>query len=222
MAAALERDLHDALVVRKERAVAVAKVEAPDLDVLVGRAGDDELRVGRDVEREDGELRDNKDEGISVCCSRGLREPIETRTWTHLVAVEREEELERVGVEDLDGRVEERHGEEPAVRAVLDGEDVVGHLERLDVREREDPRDGAALDLGRHLAHLEVPELDVLVGRARDEAATVGPDVQRPKRRRMRGERLEEGGRRQVVQEELARLGADDDLQEGRVSGSSS
>lgn len=45
----LERDLHDAVVVRKERLVAVSKVKTPDFDVLVGRARNEELRVGRDV-----------------------------------------------------------------------------------------------------------------------------------------------------------------------------
>lgn len=53
----LERDLHDAFFVSEERAVAISKVESPDLDVLVGRAGDDELRVGGNVEGEDGKLR---------------------------------------------------------------------------------------------------------------------------------------------------------------------
>lgn len=57
MTAPLKRNLHDRLVVREERAVAVSEIEAPDLDVLVGGAGDDQFRVGRDVEREDGELR---------------------------------------------------------------------------------------------------------------------------------------------------------------------
>ena len=48
--ALFERDAHDGLLVSKERAVAVTKVQPPDLDVLVGRAGDDELRVFGDVE----------------------------------------------------------------------------------------------------------------------------------------------------------------------------
>ena len=42
---ALERDLHHALVVREERLVAVAEVEAPDLHVFVGRAGCNQLAV---------------------------------------------------------------------------------------------------------------------------------------------------------------------------------
>ena len=53
---ALERDLHDTLIVREDRLVAVTEVEAPDLHVLVGRAGDDKFRVVRDVHREDREL----------------------------------------------------------------------------------------------------------------------------------------------------------------------
>jgi hypothetical protein len=52
----LKRDLHDRVVVREYRAVTIAKVHTPDLDVLVGRAGGDEFRVGGDVEGEDGEL----------------------------------------------------------------------------------------------------------------------------------------------------------------------
>jgi hypothetical protein len=109
MAVLLERDLHDRVVVRKQRLVAVAKVKPPDLDVLVGRACDEQLRIGRDVHVEHRQL----------------------------VAVEREEELERVLVEDLDGRVKQRNREQPAVGRVADREDVVRHLERLGVDERE-------------------------------------------------------------------------------------
>lgn len=54
MAIPLKRNLHDALLVRKDRLVAIAKVETPDLDVFIGRAGDDEFRVGRDVHGEHG------------------------------------------------------------------------------------------------------------------------------------------------------------------------
>jgi hypothetical protein len=53
------------------------------------------------------------------------------------VPIQRQEELEAVLEEDLDGRVEERDGEEPPVGAVLDGEDVVGHFEGADVDEGE-------------------------------------------------------------------------------------
>lgn len=80
---ALERDLHHALVVCEERLVAVAEVEAPDFDILVRRARHNELRVARDVHREDREL----------------------------VSIQREEELERVLIEDLYCRVQQRDGE---------------------------------------------------------------------------------------------------------------
>ena len=69
---------HDALLVGVERSVTVAEVHAPDLDVAVGRAGHDEPVVERDVHAEDGLL----------------------------VAVQVEEELERVDEEHLDGGVE--------------------------------------------------------------------------------------------------------------------
>lgn len=41
---------------REYRAVTIAEIHTPDLDVLVGRAGGDEFRVRGDVEGEDGEL----------------------------------------------------------------------------------------------------------------------------------------------------------------------
>lgn len=49
--------LHDAVVVRKDRLVAVAEVKAPYLDVLVRRAGDDELGVVRNVKSKNRKLR---------------------------------------------------------------------------------------------------------------------------------------------------------------------
>jgi hypothetical protein len=47
----LERDLHDAVLVGKQRAVAIPEIEPPDLDVLVRRTRYDQLRVARYVER---------------------------------------------------------------------------------------------------------------------------------------------------------------------------
>lgn len=55
----LEGHLHDALLVRKDRFVAVAEIEAPDLDVLVGGAGYDELRIRGDVHGQDWQLGDD-------------------------------------------------------------------------------------------------------------------------------------------------------------------
>ena len=49
-------NLHDALVVREYRLVAVTEVEAPDFDVLVRRARYDQLRVVGNVEGQDGQL----------------------------------------------------------------------------------------------------------------------------------------------------------------------
>lgn len=45
MGVLLERNLHYALVVRKYGFVAVAKVEAPDLDIFIGGTGHNELGV---------------------------------------------------------------------------------------------------------------------------------------------------------------------------------
>lgn len=70
MSSLLEGDAHDALLVRKKGPVAVPEIETPNLDVLVGRAGDDELVVVRDVKREDRELFGGK-------VSRGHREAVE-------------------------------------------------------------------------------------------------------------------------------------------------
>ena len=131
---------------------------------------------------------------------------------TYLVAVQRQEELEGVGVKDLNGRVEQRDGQQPTIRAILDREDIVCHLERLDMRKRQHPRRRATFNLGRDFADFKVPELDVLVGRTGHEASLVGTDVERPQRAGVGGESLEEGGGRQIVEEEFAGLGTDHDL----------
>ena len=44
--------------------------------------------------------------------------------------IQRQEELERVGEKDLDGRIEQGDGEQTAVRADADRKDVVRHFER--------------------------------------------------------------------------------------------
>lgn len=51
-----ERNLHDTFLVSENRSMAVAKVEAPNLDILVGRASYDELGVRRYVHSQNGEL----------------------------------------------------------------------------------------------------------------------------------------------------------------------
>lgn len=71
---------HDAVGVRKQAAVAVAKVEPPHPDVLVGGARDQQPPVGRNVHRQHRQL----------------------------VAVQGQEELEAVGEEHLDGGVQKR------------------------------------------------------------------------------------------------------------------
>lgn len=213
VAAGLESDLHDALVVREEGPVAVAKVETPDLDVLVRRAGHDQLRVGRDVECEDRKL----SRGGSVVSDRMRNGPgARPAGRTYLVTVQRQEELERVGVKDLDRRVEQRDGQQPTVRAILDSENIVRHLERLDMRERQHARRRATLDLGRDLADFKIPKLDVLVGRTGHETSLVGTDVERPQRAGVGGESLEEGRGGQIVEQEFARFGTDHDLQRRR------
>ena len=50
----LERNLHDRVVVSIDRPMTIPKVHSTDLDILVGRPGDNQLRVGRNVERENG------------------------------------------------------------------------------------------------------------------------------------------------------------------------
>ena len=56
---AFECNLHDALVVSEDGFVAITEIEAPDLHVLVRRAGDNELRVVGDVHGQDRKLRGN-------------------------------------------------------------------------------------------------------------------------------------------------------------------
>ncbi len=68
-------DLHDGIGVCEDGAVAVAEVEAPDLDVLVGGAADEQRRVAADVHAQHRQL----------------------------VPVQRQEELQRVHEEHLRG-----------------------------------------------------------------------------------------------------------------------
>lgn len=53
---ALESHLHNTLVMRKKRLVAVTEVETPYLNVLISRARYNQLRICRDIERQYGEL----------------------------------------------------------------------------------------------------------------------------------------------------------------------
>ena len=94
-------DSCDRVVVSKDGLVAVSEVEAPDLDVLVCAACDQEGGVAGDVHGRRGEL----------------------------VAVHGQEELEGVDEKDLDGRVELRDGDEAAVRAEADGQSVLFQLQ---------------------------------------------------------------------------------------------
>mmetsp|Transcript_18892 Transcript_18892/g.45123 ORF Transcript_18892/g.45123 Transcript_18892/m.45123 type:complete len:266 (-) Transcript_18892:1283-2080(-) len=100
-----KHEVHDRVRVSEDGAVAIAKVEAPELDVLVGRPAREESAVARDVHAEHREL----------------------------VAVEREVELEGVEVEYLDGAVQQGHGEQLAVWADPTAEDIVRQLERAGV-----------------------------------------------------------------------------------------
>lgn len=70
-------DLHDRVSMGKEAAVAVPKVQAPDLDVLVSGAADQESAVRGDVHAQHRQL----------------------------VAVQGQEELEAICEEDLDGGI---------------------------------------------------------------------------------------------------------------------
>ena len=152
-------------------------------------------------------------ERTGSCANSGQMKLTNVERETHLVAVERKEKLERIGVEDLDRRIEQRDSEELAVGAVLDGEYVVRHLERFRVRHREDltlPSLRTLLLL--QFPHLKVPELDVLVRASRHESSAIRTDVERPDGFGVRDEGLEERGGGQVVEEEFARLGAYDDL----------
>ncbi|TYZ65726.1 hypothetical protein PybrP1_006274 [[Pythium] brassicae (nom. inval.)] len=180
---------HDAVLVRKDRLVAVAKVEAPELDVLVRRRGHDHRVVRRNVHRHDREL----------------------------VPVEAYKELERVVVEDLDRAVQQRdrHHELLGVPRVAKAhaEHVIRHLEQPRVAQPE-PEPVRALDA----VHLKVPKVHVLVGAARDDPAAVRTHVDRPHgaavvRARLLPDAL---ARVEVEEQELAGLGAHNDVHVAR------
>jgi hypothetical protein len=125
--------------------------------------------------------------------------------YGQLVAVEREEKLERVGVKDLDRVVEQGHGQEARVGRKAHGQHVVGHLQRLDMHDRKAPAQRGAAGVGHQL---KLPELDLVVGRARDKAVLLGVHVHGPDGGRVRLHRLEAGAREQVEKLQLAGLRA--------------
>lgn len=56
MRVSLESDLHNTFIVREDRFVTVSKVQAPYLDVLVGRARNYKLGVVRDIHGKNRQL----------------------------------------------------------------------------------------------------------------------------------------------------------------------
>ena len=85
---------------REDGFVAISEVETPDLAVAIGRACHDERAVCGDVHAEHGQL----------------------------VAVQREEVVEGVDEDDLDGVVEQRDGEQAVVGADLHALDLLVRL----------------------------------------------------------------------------------------------
>ena len=55
----------------------------------------------------------------------------------HFMTVKREEELQGILEEHLDRRIQERYSQEPSVRTILHCKDIVGHLQRPHVDQRE-------------------------------------------------------------------------------------
>ena len=92
--------LHDTVFVTKERFVTIAKVETPDTDVLVRGTGRDEFAVAGDRHVEHRQL----------------------------VAIEVEEELQRVDEKDLDSVVERCYGEEFRVGRNLHAQNIIVDL----------------------------------------------------------------------------------------------
>lgn len=153
----------------EEALVTISEIQAPNLDVLVGGTGGDELRVRGNVHVEHRQL----------------------------VTIQREEMFKGVGEEDFDGVVEEGEGDEFAVGRVADAEDVVADFEDAGADELEF-RDGAlvyALAKDDHvrfstvahlgagdlfLDNLKVPKDGRLVGRTGHETFAVGLNLQRP------------------------------------------
>lgn len=127
----------------------------------------------------------------SPASATGEQKNESAKTDAHFVTVERQEELEGVGEENFDSRVQQADREQLAIWTVLDGQDVVRHLEGLRVCESEDSRGRTTLDFRGNLSNFEIPELDVLVGRARDESSAIRTDVEGPQRPGVRGNGLE-------------------------------
>jgi hypothetical protein len=55
---------------------------------------------------------------------------------THLVPVQAQKELEGILEKDLDGGIQQTDCEQLVIGAILDGQDVVGHFQRLGVNQR--------------------------------------------------------------------------------------
>ena len=121
------------VVVGKHGLVTVPKVQAPELDVAIRAAGGNQRGVAGYIHGHHGQL----------------------------VAIEGEEELERVHKEDLHRGVQEADSDEAAVLAEAEAGDALVQLERPLVDEAED----LALPLWSSY-QLKVPELDCFVSAA--------------------------------------------------------
>lgn len=183
MAIPLEHDLHDGVLMGKEGLVAISKVETPDLDVLVGGTGGDQLAVGRDVHVEDGKL----------------------------VAVEVVEEFEGIGEEDFDCVVEEGGGNVLSIWCKSDAENVVGEFDGAGMDEAEDG--AGALGAGNlFLDYLELPKFDGFVGTTGDNTLSIGVDLEGPDGPIMGLDLLGHGRGSNVKHLELSSLRTDNDL----------
>eukprot|EP00982_Pelagococcus_subviridis_P013248 31232-Pelagococcus_subviridis.AAC.17 len=153
-----ERDGRHRVPVREHRLVAVAEIHAPYAYVLVRAPGREQRAVVADVVAQRGET----------------------------VPVQRQEKLERVDEKNLQGVVQQRHGQELPVLRHAHGEHVLAHLQRSNVRDAElaTPRPRAGRDAVAVAAGLSVvvvvdvdetplPKLDRLVRRAAHEPAAV-------------------------------------------------
>jgi hypothetical protein len=218
----LKCDLHYAFIVCEYRFVAVTKVKTPNLDILIRRAGDDQLRVVRDVHTQHREL----EELMTIPAGR-------ENGRTYFVSIEGQEKFERVLVEYLDRRVQEGHSQELSVRTVSDGQDILCHFERARMNERQmfpglcqdeasDHRastvQGKFDIITRCWCLFKLPKFYIFIRASADQRTLVSTHVQGPNCTRVRVYGLDQRRRGQIVEQYLSSFSSDGNLPHASAS----
>lgn len=152
--------------------------------------------------------------------------------------IKRKEEFKGVLVEDLDSSVEQGDCEQLPIGAEAHRQDLVRHLERTRMCERQMATamlleeyiyNSSHLHSQRTTAHLpllpplKLPKLHLLVRTPADKHFVVLPHMQRPHRAGVRLDGVDESGRCNVVYQDLAGLCADGEVsvagEEGAADG---